>query len=117
MKAALPLLALLVACGAPQAGPPPFAAPHASELTTARTPAALAARLPQRPDLVCFPCHSQLKFEKGPPFAHAASHHRNAGHCHVCHTGAGHEGRVIDRTACLTCHAEEAEELRILSRR
>ncbi len=110
MKLALPLLLLLAACGAPEVAPPPFAAPH-------RTEAALAGRLPQRQDLVCFPCHSQLKFEKGPPFAHAASHHRNAGHCHVCHLGQGHEGRPIDKAACLTCHEEGSENLRILSRR
>lgn len=73
-------------------------------------------RVPQRSELVCFPCHSQIKFEKGPPFAHASAGHRGAGHCHACHVGKGHEPRQIDREACLTCHEERAAALKILSK-
>ena len=75
----------------------------------ARTPApprTVAERLPRRGDLPCFPCHSQIVFEKGPKFAHASVGHRDAGHCHRCHQGMGHQGRAIDRTACLACHED-----------
>ncbi|MFL5290369.1 MAG: hypothetical protein ACJ79U_02530, partial [Myxococcales bacterium] len=66
-------------------------------------------------DLVCFSCHSQAIFEKGPKFAHASAAHGGAGHCHVCHRGAGHEPRAIERSACLTCHGERSPELGILA--
>lgn len=107
MKRALMLLLFAAACGAPEP-PAPFAAP--------RDPATLAARLPKREDLVCFPCHSQLKFEKGPPFPHAKAAHKMAGHWHVCHQGSHHEGRAIDKTACLTCHEAGSEEVSILAK-
>ncbi len=107
-RAAL-LMLLAAACGAP-ADPPP------APFVTPRDPATLAAKLPQRQDLVCFPCHSQLKFEKG-PFPHAKAAHKMAGHCHVCHQGSHHEGRAIDQDACLKCHEQGSEELMILSRR
>ena len=80
-----------------------------------RQPEASASRLPRREDLVCFPCHSQAIFEKGPKFAHGSTAHRGAGHCHVCHRGAGHEPRAIERSACLTCHGEQSPELGILA--
>jgi hypothetical protein len=75
----------------------------------------VTSRLPHREDLVCFPCHSHVKFEKGPPFAHGVAAHKTAGHCHVCHRGAGHEPREIERSACLTCHDERSRELGILA--
>lgn len=105
------LLAALAACNAsplePQAAPRSFPPLSAEK--------GLAARLPKRADLPCFPCHSHVKFEKG-PFPHGSIGHRDAGHCHKCHLGTGHEGHVIDRTACLSCHEEGAEELQLLSR-
>jgi hypothetical protein len=100
------ILLALAACSAP---PPPA-------LVEAAPRPSLAARVPKREELVCFPCHSHLKFEKGPPFAHGSTAHRKVGHCHVCHQGKGHEGREIDRTACLTCHGEGSEALRTLAR-
>ena len=105
MRRAAALL-LAAACSAP---PPPVAAVE-------RKPQLLAARLPQREELVCFPCHSHVRFEKGPPFAHGLMAHRNAGHCHVCHQGQHHEGRAIDRGACLTCHDEKAQAWQALAR-
>ncbi len=109
IRVALLAAVLTAACGAP-ADPPP------APFVTPRDRAALAARLPQRQDLVCFPCHSQLKFEKG-AFPHKNAAHKNAGHCHLCHVGWHHdEERSIDRSACLTCHEEGSEELQILSR-
>ena len=103
MKAAL-LLFAAAACSAPPA------------VVEARPQATLASRLPQREELVCFPCHSHLKFERGPPFAHGSSAHRKAGHCHICHQGKGHEPREIDRSACLSCHDERSQALQILAR-
>ena len=104
-RAALALLVLAVACKpalpVAQAGEP--------------KPRAAASRLLRREDLVCFPCHSHVSFEKGPRFAHASAGHRGAGHCHVCHRGAGHEPRAIERSACLTCHGEQSRELEILA--
>lgn len=97
------LLLALAACGPPPA-PPPRQEPQS------------AARLPERADLPCFPCHAQLKFKNGPPFGHATAAHRSAGHCHVCHVGMGHHGNEIDRAACLGCHQEGSKELLILSR-
>jgi hypothetical protein len=74
--------------------------------------AVIAARLPQRLQLPCFPCHSTVTFKKGPKFPHDNIGHRDAGHCHRCHVGSmGHGGRQIDRTACLSCHPADAEEL------
>ena len=100
------LLLSLAACGGPLTPPGKPAAPRA-----------VAARaLPQRADLPCFPCHSQLKFEKGPRFPHALSAHKHAGHCHTCHVGAGHHGREIDRNACLSCHEEGSGQLGHLAR-
>jgi hypothetical protein len=76
------------------------------------TPESLAARLPKRLELPCFPCHSTVTFKKGQRFPHDNLGHRDAGHCHRCHVGSmGHGGRSIDKTACLSCHAEDAEEL------
>jgi hypothetical protein len=95
---ALPALALL-ACAAP---PEPT--------RTAPPPAKLADRLPKRTELPCFPCHSQIVFEKGPKFAHASIGHRDAGHCHRCHQGMGHQGRAIDKGACLACHEDGPPE-------
>jgi hypothetical protein len=100
VKVAAALL-LLAGCGAPVRERP----------AEKRPPVALAARVPQRSELVCFPCHSQVKFEHGPPFAHALAGHRGAGHCHVCHLGKGHEGREIDVDACVSCHGQRGEEL------
>ncbi len=77
--------------------------------------AAPADKLPKRADLSCFPCHSLIKFEKGPPFAHEGPGHRTAGHCHLCHVGSGHEGRAIDRNGCLGCHEEKSDALKILT--
>lgn len=71
-------------------------------------PKTVAERLPKRTELPCFPCHSQIVFEKGPKFAHAAVGHRDAGHCHRCHVGMGHHGRDIDKGACLSCHPDGA---------
>ena len=93
---------LLLGCG--RAQPPPPAGP------------VLAATLPPRSGLRCFPCHSQLKFEKGPAFPHALAAHRAAGHCHVCHLGTGHHGREIDGAACLTCHEAGSPQLGRLAR-
>jgi hypothetical protein len=76
--------------------------------------AAAAGRLPQPTDVACFPCHSTVKFAKGPPFPHASAAHAKAGHCHVCHKGMGHEAKTIERGACLRCHAEGSAPLRIL---
>jgi hypothetical protein len=73
-------------------------------------PRTLAERLPKRSELPCFPCHSQIVFEKGPRFAHASVGHRDAGHCHRCHLGMGHHGRDVDRTACLSCHPDGAKD-------
>jgi hypothetical protein len=102
--AAAAALALAAACGsAPAAQPRP------------EPPATRVARLPSRSELVCFPCHSHLKFEKGPPFAHGSAAHRQVGHCHVCHQGTGHEPREIDRGACLACHEAGSEPLGILA--
>ena len=95
MRAAA-LLLLLAACGAPPPQP---------------EKRALVARVPQREELPCFPCHSQVKFEKGPPFPHAKAPHKFAGHCHLCHEGMGHEGKTIDRAACLGCHEEGSPEI------
>ena len=92
-------LLLLAIAWAGCAGPQEPARPPAP-------PAKLSDRLPRRADLPCFPCHSQIVFEKGPNFAHASIGHRNAGHCHLCHQGMGHHGRAIDRGACLTCHPD-----------
>ncbi len=97
-------LVLAVACSPP----PPLAVVEAR-------PQVLVAHLPEREELVCFPCHSHVRFEKGPPFAHGLSGHRAAGHCHVCHQGQHHEGREIDRDACLTCHGEGSPALQILA--
>lgn len=95
----LVLLGLAVACaGAPEPVRPPPA------------PKPIAERLPKRSELPCFPCHSQVVFEKGPNFAHASIGHRNAGHCHLCHMGMGHHGRDIDRSACLSCHPDGPPE-------
>ena len=80
-----------------------------------RKAVSLTERLPKRSELACFPCHSQQKFEKG-PFPHKNIAHKNAGHCHTCHMGSAHEGRTIDRTACLTCHEADSEELQLLSK-
>jgi hypothetical protein len=93
------LMLVAFACGGPEgpARPPPPAK-------------AAVERLPRRGDLPCFPCHSQLVFEKGPKFAHASIGHRDAGHCHRCHVGMGHHGRDIDRGACLSCHPDGAPE-------
>ncbi|HET9751457.1 MAG TPA: hypothetical protein VFP52_00785 [Myxococcales bacterium] len=94
------LMLLAFACGAPPEQP-------------ARAPATAKAaveRLPRRSELPCFPCHSQVVFEKGPNFAHASIGHRNAGHCHLCHMGMGHHGRDIDRSACLSCHPDGPPE-------
>lgn len=104
--AALALCALAAGCNpfSDALGAPPPARPA-------------AARVPQRTELVCFPCHSQLKFEKGPPFAHASAAHKAVGHCHSCHMGSGHEPREIDRAACLTCHEERSAALSILPNR
>lgn len=98
MKGVAATAVLLAACGA---APPPPQGPAP----------ALTARLPARADLPCFPCHSQVKFEKGRRFPHALAAHQRAGHCHLCHLGAGHHGREIDREACLTCHQEGSEPL------
>jgi hypothetical protein len=76
--------------------------------------AAAAGRLPQPTGVACFPCHSTVKFAKGPPFPHASAAHAKAGHCHVCHRGVGHQPKTIDRGACLRCHAEGSAPLRIL---
>ena len=98
----------LAGCPGLPDGPPPQAASKVRKV-------ALADRLPKRSELVCFPCHSQQKFEKG-PFPHKNIAHKNAGHCHTCHMGSAHEGRTIDRTACITCHEEGSEELQLLSK-
>lgn len=103
MRAAAILLA--IGCSTP---PPPAAVEPARPI--------LAARLPQREELVCFPCHSLVRFEKGPPFAHAFAAHRGAGHCHLCHQGQHHEGRAIDRGACLSCHDPKAQAWQALAR-
>jgi hypothetical protein len=97
-SAAVMLLAF--ACGAPPEQPARPAAPAK----------AAVERLPKRSELPCFPCHSQVVFEKGGKFAHASIGHRDAGHCHLCHLGMGHHGRDIDRTACLSCHPDGAPE-------
>jgi hypothetical protein len=102
--AALLLLLAAAACG-PPALPPPPPKPSVS----------LASRVPNREDLVCFPCHSLQKFEKGPPFAHGTQAHLAAGHCHACHQGSGHEPREIDPSACLACHKEGSRALGILA--
>jgi len=101
------ILALLLAAAActPPPAPPPAPKPAAT----------LASRKPKREDLVCFPCHSLLKFEKGPPFPHTLAAHRAAGHCHTCHQGTGHEPREIDRAACLACHETGSPELTTLA--
>ena len=104
MRAAALLLAV-AACNPPPVAPPAPAQPGPT----------LASRVPRREDLVCFPCHSQLKFDQGPPFAHALAAHRQAGHCHVCHQGSGHEPREIDQAACLACHRKGARALAILA--
>ena len=85
----------LIACASP---PEPVRTPP--------PPAKLSDRLPKRSELPCFPCHSQIVFEKGPKFAHASVGHRDAGHCHLCHQGMGHKGRAIDTAACLRCHED-----------
>lgn len=97
-------LLLMAGCAAP---PPPAAPPRVELLAS--------SRLPKRADLVCFPCHSHVKFEKGPPFPHAPAAHRM--HCHTCHEGGGHHGQEIDRSACLSCHEEGSAELHILASR
>ena len=105
------LLAALAGCG-----PPPFAQEKPRVFPPLSAGPTLAARLPRRAELACFPCHSHVKFDKG-PFPHASIGHKGAGHCHRCHVGiAGHGGRAIEKNACLSCHQEEAEELKILSR-
>jgi hypothetical protein len=97
-------LALALACGAPPRAPDPG-------------PQAVAtARLPRSDELACFPCHSHLNWQKGPPFPHALAAHRAAGHCHVCHQGMHHEGRAIDRAACLSCHDQGSQELQAFAR-
>ena len=80
------ILALLLAAAActPPPVPPPAPKPAAT----------LASRKPKREDLVCFPCHSLLKFEKGPPFPHSLAAHR---------------------AACLACHETGSPELTILA--
>ena len=103
MRPAAALALLLLGCGTV---PPP--SPAAAPVRT--------ARLPQRAELACFPCHSQLQFEEGPKFPHALTAHRRAGHCHLCHLGSGHHGREIDRGACLTCHEEGSRPLAHLAR-
>lgn len=90
-------------------------APPPSGIVEAR-PQVLGARLPQREELVCFPCHSHVKFEKGPRFAHGLPAHRGAGHCHVCHQGQHHEGRAIDRGACLSCHDQKEQAWQALAK-
>lgn len=74
-----------------------------------------ASRLPHREELVCFACHSHVKFERGPRFAHGLTGHRKAGHCHVCHQGQGHHGQRIDASACLSCHDEGSKALESLA--
>lgn len=100
---------LVLALAACDWAPPPTPA----ERERARGPVkvALADRVPKRSELVCFPCHSQVVFEKGPPFPHQSIGHRGAGHCHRCHQGSAHEGRTIDRSACLSCHEADSEQL------
>jgi hypothetical protein len=101
------LMALLSGCpGVPQEPQKP---------AVKAKPASFEDRLPKRADLPCFPCHSIVKFEKG-PFPHKKAPHKGAGHCHFCHMGSGHEGRSIDRSACLTCHEADSEEIQILSK-
>ena len=107
MNRAAAIAIVLAGCGGPLKPP--------GHMPAMRAPVAVKA-LPQRADLPCFPCHSQLKFEKGPRFPHALSAHRIAGHCHTCHVGAGHHGREIDRTACLSCHEAGSEQLAQLAR-
>ena len=107
---------LLAALGAALAGCPGLPeGPKPQPPSAVRKVVAFADRLPKRSELVCFPCHSQQKFEKG-PFPHKNVAHKNAGHCHTCHMGSAHEGRTIDRTACITCHEEGSEELQLLSK-
>ena len=104
MKRAATLVLLVLGCGGAPSATPPLAA--------VRPPV-----LPRRSELTCFPCHSQLKFEKGPAFPHALAAHRAAGHCHVCHLGSGHHGRQIDGGACLTCHEAGSPQLARLASR
>ena len=89
------LALLLVACNGPVVVP---TAEPANPTVVA------TAKVPQRADLPCFPCHSQVKFEQGERFPHKLVAHK--GHCHTCHVWTGHHGREIDRTVCLTCHDE-----------
>jgi hypothetical protein len=100
------LVLVLAAC---DWAPPPTPA----EVAKAKGPVkvALEDRVVKRAELVCFPCHSQVVFEKGPAFPHKSIGHRSAGHCHRCHIGSAHEGRQIDRSACLSCHEADSEEL------
>ena len=104
-SAVLLLLLLAAACSSPVLPPPP--PPKAAP--------ALTARVPRRDDLVCFPCHSLQKFDKGPPFAHGTQAHLAVGHCHACHQGTGHEPREIDTSACRACHREGSRALGILA--
>ena len=104
---ALMLGLLAAACG----GSPP--APREEPRPQAVT---VAAKLPRPDDLPCFPCHSLLNFEKGPPFPHARAAHKMVGHCHNCHQGAHHEGREIDKAICLTCHEQDSEALQEFAR-
>jgi len=106
---ALTLVLLAAACG----GPPPAALEGPKPKAES---AAVAAKLPKPDDLPCFPCHSLLNFEKGPPFPHARAAHKMVGHCHNCHQGAHHEGRAIDKAICLTCHEQDSEALQEFAR-
>jgi hypothetical protein len=106
---------LLAALGLALAGCPGLPEAPKQAAPKARKAVSLTDRLPKRAELVCFPCHSQQKFERG-PFPHKNVAHKGAGHCHTCHMGSAHEGRTIDRTACITCHEEGSEELQLLSK-
>jgi hypothetical protein len=103
VRRAAAALLLSAACSGPLPRDPP---PRAPEPT-------LAGRLPKREELVCFQCHSLVKFKKGPRFAHALPAHQKAGHCHLCH-GLGHGQDQVAREACLGCHAAGGPELALL---
>ena len=119
LRAGLAIAAAVLACGGPLRpieSPESPAAPAKLAEAALHGTAAPVKRLPTPADLPCFPCHSAIKFEKGPPFAHGIEAHRTAGHCHLCHQGEGHhDGKTLDRGACLTCHAEGSKELSILA--
>ena len=101
----LAFMLLLAACSA---APPP---PEPEKPQTA-----FVGRVPKRDELVCFPCHSHVNFSKGPPFPHDFAPHKSVGHCHVCHQGAHHEGREIDKSICLSCHEGDSAALQEFAR-